>query len=535
MNCYYLDIDEVDYELSIRNLKGLGEETDKRRELRRCLRSEGEDVDLVPHTTALNADDEYRVCVEKVRALVAIYEAEKRNFSKLWELQSRLIHVDYRICRIVKEEITISIPFISFEELRVSCRTLKNEVDSLLTSKNKPKEGNKTKHYEKSSTPIPVSDPNQRFDEGAGPSNADAHRSKAESDLQIANEVIKTLMGNLEIQKRNTGSNLCLNLPRFQPEDDSSSSESRSGRSEDSRRSARLMFDRRGRNRSPEVRRERYRSPVRRENVSRGMRVSGWNLTFSGDSNGRTLSDFLNKVEHLRKAENVSREQLFRSSYHLFAGVALDWFIAFSEKFKSWDELVAALKKQFLPHDYDYWLLKDIEKRLQLSSESFGIYLANMELMFKNLPRVLPEIEKVNILRRNILPTYQERLALIDITTVSQLFDLCSKIEASVFQVSRRNNVSFAEAANQGPQRNITRSSSPVPQKALYVPPQQRQRNHSNDREVLVRCYNCLEEGHIFNTCLQPRRLFCFRCGKQGVTTPDCSRCATISNVKGNQ
>lgn len=40
-----------------------------------------------------------------------------------------------------------------------------------------------------------------------------------------------------------------------------------------------------------------------------------------------------------------------------------------------------------------------------------------------------------------------------------------------------------------------------------------------------VSCWNCFKDGHRFNECSEPRRLFCYRCGFSGVTTPKCPAC----------
>ena len=39
-------------------------------------------------------------------------------------------------------------------------------------------------------------------------------------------------------------------------------------------------------------------------------------------------------------------------------------------------------------------------------------------------------------------------------------------------------------------------------------------------------CWNCKKEGHRHSECPEPRRIFCFRCGKLEVTRPNCPRCS---------
>lgn len=511
MNCYYLESDEVDHELSIRNLKGLDKDSDKRRELRRILREERDRPELVPTITALDAQEELTKCKTKVSELFELTKTNLKNLSKHSEINSRVLHVESRLQRIIPGESEDEHETKKrVDDLLECCKNIKTRLTTP-TVKEKP---SKNVEYPRSSTPNP-----DRVNEGASCS-----KSAVEEELEVAKNLIRTLMGNLEIQKPKSSTK----IPRVYDSDSDTS-----GKSAVSDRSVRNVYHERINDRS---RREvRADSPLRERHQhapvgNKGLVVSKWNLSFSGDPKGRTLSDFLNRIEHLSNAEGVSEAELFRSGYHLFTGVALDWYIAFSRKFTSWRSLKLGLKKQFLPHDFEYWLLKDIEKRVQLPTESFGIYLANMELMFRNLPYVMREEQKVEILRRNILSTYQDKLALIETDSIDELAELCRKIETSMFQVKRRGGVSFADqemSSNPPVARSSLRSTSPNPQKTLYTPPNSPRRTF--DREVLLRCYNCLEEGHHFNNCPKPRRLFCYKCGHQGVASPDCGRCRRAS------
>jgi hypothetical protein len=39
-------------------------------------------------------------------------------------------------------------------------------------------------------------------------------------------------------------------------------------------------------------------------------------------------------------------------------------------------------------------------------------------------------------------------------------------------------------------------------------------------------CWNCDGEGHNFRNCEQPKKLFCFGCGKKDVTVRKCESCS---------
>lgn len=101
--------------------------------------------------------------------------------------------------------------------------------------------------------------------------------------------------------------------------------------------------------------------------------------------------DFFSQIAILSLAERASKDDLFRSAIYLFEGNAKIWYMASREKLRNWDDLVRKLKDQFLPKDFDYWLMNDIETRYQGSSESFSLYLSHMEIKFQQLTYPIPE------------------------------------------------------------------------------------------------------------------------------------------------
>lgn len=143
--------------------------------------------------------------------------------------------------------------------------------------------------------------------------------------------------------------------------------------------------------------------------------ISKWGISFSGEERETSLNDFLSQVELFARAEIVTEAELLAAAIYLFKGSAKTWYRAFHSYFSSWNSLVSALREQFLPHDYDYWLYKEIEQRQQDESEDFGIFLAAMEMLFRNLSVPLPESKKLDIVMRNMLPIYADRIDIDDI------------------------------------------------------------------------------------------------------------------------
>lgn len=173
--------------------------------------------------------------------------------------------------------------------------------------------------------------------------------------------------------------------------------------------------------------------PVLMNNLNLNKRVnfSSWGLTFSGDSDTMGLNAFLERIEELCEAHNVSHDDLFRGAIEIFEGKALIFYRALKGKVNDWKTLCEHFREEFLPRDYTERLWEQIKTRTQGEKESITIYVAYMTNLFNRCSASINEAMKLKILRKNILPFYQTQLGLVDISTVDELIKLCKRIEDS--------------------------------------------------------------------------------------------------------
>jgi Retrotransposon gag protein len=165
--------------------------------------------------------------------------------------------------------------------------------------------------------------------------------------------------------------------------------------------------------------------------------VLKWRITISGDGAGLSLNDFLLQSENLRKPAGLSKADLRDAAIHLLKGPALTWHRAFNERFSTWGELKQALRKNFLPYNYDRYPRCDIERRFQGDNEQFSSFLASMEMLFKNPSRPPPEEEKIEMLRRNMRPELADRFVGYDIVSVEQISNEMKHLERT-YNVKQR-------------------------------------------------------------------------------------------------
>lgn len=258
-----------------------------------------------------------------------------------------------------------------------------------------------------------------------------------------------------------------------------------------------------------------------------------WGIRFRGDGVGLSFNDFVSQVEMKAAGQNMHPDEIMFEFCELLDGPAKTWYRAFFRRYHNWNELRDGMRNQFLPPDYDFRLKRQIEDRLQGPNENFGMFRANMEMLFSDLSNPISEREKLDILLRNMDEYYLDKVADRGIVNVDELEKFCRNLELNKNIINQRRNkitapvepaynaIANNNAGSNIRQRNFGRVSEicenlldqDIPQsiQAITIRPKRK-------------CWNCQKEGHTFNECRQPRtRIFCFKCGKDNTTITDCS------------
>jgi hypothetical protein len=101
-----------------------------------------------------------------------------------------------------------------------------------------------------------------------------------------------------------------------------------------------------------------------------------------------------------------------------------------------------AMRREFLPYDYEFFLREDIDRRLQAEKEPFSLFLASMELMFRKLSNPPTEAEKIETLRRNMHQELARQTAIYEIETVEQLSNIVKHWERCQMHVQLNLHIS---------------------------------------------------------------------------------------------
>lgn len=249
--------------------------------------------------------------------------------------------------------------------------------------------------------------------------------------------------------------------------------------------------------------------------------VFKWQLQFDGSTKKQSVAAFLERIEEYRIARNTSKEELYNSAVDLFTGHALVWFRSVRSSVRNWDALVSALRRDFLPSDYDDVLWDEIKSRTQGDREKVTIYIAVIENMFSRLSCPPSEDVRIKQIKKNLLPCYLPHITLIKFETVQGLADMCRMLEEA--QVCQARSTA-------------KRYTTPLEPDLAYVQVRDESKDslvpnngsvNRDDRRRDVKCWNCNKLGHRSYECNMPKSsVFCYGCGQRNVTKPKCTKCS---------
>lgn len=290
--------------------------------------------------------------------------------------------------------------------------------------------------------------------------------------------------------------------------------------------------------------------PTTNQTQRRSVPVNQWKLWFSGDNRGLHLYDFLNQIEMYRRSEKVTDSEMLFSIVHLLSGRAKLWYQSIINSIQSWNELVTALKREFLPTNYEYLLFCEISNRMQKANESFGEYITHMKALFRCLTIPISEEHKLFIIQKNLLSKYAMAIAPLELRSLEELSNACRRIDNASNSGNRSLGINLPFQSYVAYPRTtqnrfnnystnvnaIEESHEDIDREEIYSV--QRQRNpfrshHNNDRndnatnKRIPKCWNCTKNGHNFNECDKPQSgVFCYKCGSRDVIYTNCEKCS---------
>lgn len=189
--------------------------------------------------------------------------------------------------------------------------------------------------------------------------------------------------------------------------------------------------------------------------TSRYPRVHQWDIRFTGDGNGMSLSDFLIKVDIFAQGEGIEDEQLLIHIHKLFPlnSKAYKWYWSNIRGFRNYKDFIRQIRLEFLPSNYDFLLKDEINNRIQGNEETFSEFITDLKTMFQRANPPLGEDFKLFVIQKNMNPEYLTQTTTHNFNNVEQLIGICKRFDEVKLLKERRklstqyynNNVTLVE------------------------------------------------------------------------------------------
>lgn len=148
---------------------------------------------------------------------------------------------------------------------------------------------------------------------------------------------------------------------------------------------------------------------------------------FHGGAKGEELLDWLVAVEELLEFEQVREDQKVPLVATKFRGKAASWWMQLKttrsrlgkERIKSWAKLKRALKKSFLPYNFDRTMFTRLQN-LRQGSHSVDEYAEEFSLLLTQTEIYDSEVQLVSRFIGRLRPQLQSAMAQFNLDTISE-------------------------------------------------------------------------------------------------------------------
>ena len=323
-----------------------------------------------------------------------------------------------------------------------------------------------------------------------------------------------------------------------------------------------------------------------------GLPIHKWDLCFTADKNSKIpeekdLRAFFKKLDIIKEAEQTGFDEIFHRFHLLVKGNASEWYIQYRSKFRNWTELKAGLIKQYTTPLNKFMVTQRLARHRQGKYETSSEFISRMTREFDSMC-VYDEFEKIPVIQNGLRDELRIRAMSREWNNVAELNVFLSQLEIadelhalssrerphpkeSTYQpkfMSRRsvNAIEMVEECNsvlgeeeeEGYMSDNSQNSEEMELCAFdskYSKFSKESKKFSGQRigsgkpatkfsqksfrapiDRKMSCYSCKSESHLLRDCDKPvERVFCFKCGAEGLLSPNCTHSRLNEETKNVQ
>lgn len=247
------------------------------------------------------------------------------------------------------------------------------------------------------------------------------------------------------------------------------------------------------------------------------VQLDKWNLKFDGSN----VEEFWFKIECCKESSPYSWDQVFKHFHCLLNDRLQRWYWRFRENNRNAG--IQLLRNTMLDSfrtresDLDIWGL--IMKRKQRVGEKFDDFWKEIEDLTWRFKVARPSEDIIGALRSIVLPEISLALTVYETDSLSKFLDKCREADRNI-----KNQFLFQNRFNRRVNEIELVNENEHALEALRLP--FKKEDKVSQKRENISCANCDSEKHLWRDCPSDRRrIFCYRCCFQGVTTPKCPNC----------
>lgn len=202
-------------------------------------------------------------------------------------------------------------------------------------------------------------------------------------------------------------------------------------------------------------------------------------------------------------------------------GDASKWFYRYRRMYRNlnWQQLKVDMITHFRGTDTEESLWCKIANRRQGDRETFDKFYNSLLDLQDRISRRFSDDEMIGILRQNVKFDIKKCLVAYNTTNLTEFVNKCRLTDKLLHPQLYYEHAPYSRKVAE------IESDVCVEEPSLEVEAFSTKRPQNLNALANLKCWNCDNFGHGYQTCEEPRKMFCYWCGHKNSTCKTCPNC----------